>query len=195
MVPDHPLRMARVRLALDGLSVGDAFGECFFHPDRAQAILRGHRETPPAPWRYTDDTEMALAIAEVLEAHGGIHQDELAQAFARRYQKNPHRGYGATAFQILAAIHRGEPWHQASHEAFGGQGSMGNGGAMRVAPVGAYFANDLASVVEHARASAEVTHGHPDGQAGAIAVAVAAAWAWQNRDTPHRSGKDMLDTV
>ncbi len=192
---DHPLRMARVRLALDGLSVGDAFGECFFHPDRVQAILRGHRETPPAPWRYTDDTEMALAIAEVLDAHGGIHQDELAQAFARRYQKNPHRGYGATAFQILAAIHRGEPWHKASREAFGGQGSMGNGAAMRVAPVGAYFADDLASVVEHARASAEVTHGHPDGQAGAIAVAVAAAWAWQNRDHPLRSGKDMFDTV
>lgn len=59
---------------------------------------------------------------------------------------------------------------------FGGGGSMGNGGAMRFAPIGAYFADDFAAVVENARRSAEVTHAHPEGQAGAIAVAVAAAF-------------------
>jgi ADP-ribosylglycohydrolase len=58
---------------------------------------------------------------------------------------------------------------------------MGNGGAMRVGPVGAYFADDFDAVVENARASAEVTHAHPDGQAGAIATAVAAAQAWRVR--------------
>lgn len=52
---------------------------------------------------------------------------------------------------------------------------MGNGGAMRAAPVGAYFADDLDKVLCHARASAEVTHGHIEGIAGAMAVAVAAA--------------------
>ncbi len=49
---------------------------------------------------------------------------------------------------------------------------------MRVAPLGAYFADDLPCLVTEARASAEITHAHPEGQAGAIAVAVAAAWAW-----------------
>jgi ADP-ribosylglycohydrolase len=52
---------------------------------------------------------------------------------------------------------------------------------MRVAPVGGYFADDLTAVVSEARASAEVTHAHPDGVAGAVAVAVAAAWAWRSR--------------
>jgi ADP-ribosylglycohydrolase len=60
-----------------------------------------------------------------------------------------------------------------------GRGSLGNGGAMRVAPVGGYFADDIPVVVREARASAEVTHAHPDGMAGAVAVAVAAAWAWK----------------
>jgi len=69
------------------------------------------------------------------------------------------------------------PWRVASIAAFGGEGSMGNGGAMRAAPVGAYFAGDLEQVVDEARRSAEPTHAHPDGQAGAIAVAVAAAIA------------------
>jgi ADP-ribosylglycohydrolase len=52
---------------------------------------------------------------------------------------------------------------------------------MRVAPLGAYFAEDLEHCVEQARASSLVTHTHPEGVAGAIAVAVAAAIAWQLR--------------
>lgn len=52
---------------------------------------------------------------------------------------------------------------------------MGNGGAMRVAPIGAYFADDLDKVLYYARASAEVTHAHMEGIAGAMAAAVASA--------------------
>ncbi len=43
-----------------------------------------------------------------------------------------------------------------------GEGSLGNGGAMRVAPVGGYFADDLAAVIAKACASAEVTHAQRD---------------------------------
>jgi len=56
-------------------------------------------------------------------------------------------------------------------------GSMGNGGAMRAAPIGGYFSDDLKAAAEEAQRSAEVTHAHPEGQAGAAAVAVAAARA------------------
>ena len=123
---------------------------------------------------------MALSIVEVLELHGAIAevgQDALAAAFARRYRAEPHRGYGGTAHEILRGIGEGQPWRTAAGEAFSGMGSMGNGGAMRAAPVGAWFADDLERVVREARASAEVTHAHEEGQAGAIAVAVAAAGA------------------
>jgi ADP-ribosylglycohydrolase len=120
---------------------------------------------------------MALAIVEVLRRNGRIEQDQLASLFARRYRANPGRGYGGTAHGILEALGAGEPWQWVSGSVFGGMGSMGNGGAMRVAPLGAYWADDYARAVEQARASAEVTHAHAEGQAGAIAVAVAAAWA------------------
>jgi len=165
-----------MRLALDGLSVGDAFGQRFFFPPSVESLI-AERAFPAPPWPYTDDTEMSLGIAEVLRRHGRIEQDELAAVFGRRYVVNPMRGYGGTAHGILASLARGEPWRETSGEVFGGMGSMGNGGAMRVAPVGAYFADDLARVVAEARASAEVTHAHPEGQAGAIAIAVAGAWA------------------
>src|SRR6185436_13830866 len=81
--------------------------------------------------------------------------------------------------EILTAIARGVPWQEIAPSVFDGQGSMGNGGAMRVAPVGAYFADRIERVVDEARLSAEVTHTHEDAQAGAIAVAVGAAVAWR----------------
>lgn len=190
----HGERMARARLSLDGLSVGDAFGECFFGPD-GNGMASGRRK-PEGNWCVTDDTVMALSVSEVLERHGRVVPDVLAKLFADRYMRDPHRdlrSYGGAAHHILMAISKGIPWQTAAGMAFNGQGSMGNGGAMRVGPVGAYFADDLEAVVENARASAQVTHAHPDGQAGAIAAAVATAMAYRTRDLEARqAGREML---
>ena len=164
--------------------MGDAFGERFFGPNDEVEARIAARTPPPSPWGYTDDTEMALSIFAGLQELGAAVPDALALAFARRYQGDPQRGYGGTAHQILRAIAAGAPWREAAAAAFGGQGSMGNGAAMRVAPIGGYFADDLERVVSEARASAIPTHAHPDGQAGAIAVAVAAAMAWRTRARP-----------
>jgi ADP-ribosylglycohydrolase len=180
---DHTARRERALLSLDGLSVGDAFGERFFLPPSTASAMVEQRATPGGPWSYTDDTEMALSIVQVLNEYGRIDQDALARLFATRYRDNPYRGYGGTAHDILQALYQGEPWHRISAQVFGGTGSMGNGGAMRVAPLGAWFADDLGRVVTEAKASAQVTHFHPEGQAGAIAIAVAAAFAYRWRET------------
>jgi ADP-ribosylglycohydrolase len=171
--------MARVHRCLDGLSVGDAFGERFFGPPGTMSARIKARELPEGPWRWTDDTAMAVGIREVLEAHQHIAQDELAEIFARRFREDRWRGYGPKAQQILELIGVGEPWTVASLRPYR-DGSKGNGGAMRAAPVGAYFAEDLERVAVEARASAAITHAHPEGQAGAVAVALAAAWAIRN---------------
>src|SRR5688572_10972792 len=91
---DRRSRQDRARLSLDGLSVGDAFGECFFGDPR---IARGRvegRHPPPGSWRFTDDTAMAISLVRCLEQHGAIHQDELARLFAEEYKRDWHRGYG-----------------------------------------------------------------------------------------------------
>ena len=186
--------LVRAYLALDGLSVGDAFGEQFFvDPDAAKKQIE-ERRLPAPLWRYTDDTEMALSIVSVLRIHSGIEQDALAQSFAAHY--DPQRGYGPTTRGLLARIQQGEDWAEAARNLFGGAGSHGNGAAMRAAPIGGYFADDLEAVLHHARLSAEVTHQHPEGIAGAIAVAVAAALAWQlrNKASPV-CGRAFLDRI
>ncbi len=176
-------RLDRARLALEGLSVGDAFGELFFDPRLAGPLAEGTRPgLPPGPWPWTDDTAMALGIVEVLDDRGEVEPDALAAVFARRYAAEPHRGYGSGARDILAGIAAGGDWRELAGAAFGGAGSKGNGGAMRVAPVGAYFADDPEAAADNARRSARVTHAHPEGQAGAIAVALAAAAAARGRD-------------
>jgi ADP-ribosylglycohydrolase len=177
---DHVARLRRAHASLEGLSVGDAFGEQFFRAPGG--YLQMHKRTSPAPWPWTDDTQMALAIVDILGGRGTIVQDELARRFATRYE--PHRGYGAGAHRLLQAIRDGQPWREAARGLFGGQGSLGNGAAMRVAPLGAYFADDLERVVHEATLSAEVTHAHPEGIAGAIAVAVGAALVWRSRRQP-----------
>lgn len=174
----------RARLSLDGLSIGDGFGEHFFLPWVSETVTGENLPVPP--WNYTDDTEMAMAIIQVLEKCGEIDQDELAQTFARRFTDAPARGYGGGAIRLLDKISRGADWCEASSDLFGGQGSFGNGGAMRAGPLGAWFADDVDATIENARRSAEVTHAHVEGQAGAIAIALAAGWAWRWAQTEEK---------
>jgi ADP-ribosylglycohydrolase len=160
--------------SLTGLSVGDALGAQFFLAGRRPTDL-GAGIVPPAPWEWTDDTEMACSVVAELRDHGEIDQDRLATAFAHRCE--PYRGYGPGAVVILREIRDGRPWQEAARVVFAGAGSMGNGSAMRVPPLGAYFAASLDHAADQALRSAEVTHAHPEGVVGGIAVAVAAAFA------------------
>ncbi|HUQ08437.1 MAG TPA: ADP-ribosylglycohydrolase family protein [Kofleriaceae bacterium] len=169
--------LARARASLDGLSVGDAFGETFVVHKSHIASRTPVPATPASPWRWTDDTAMAVSIMRELIAKGDVDEESLAKRFADTYTAEPWRGYGGTAHGILTAIADGVWWEKAARAPFSGQGSKGNGSAMRVAPIGAYFAHDLDRAAAVALRSAHPTHLHRDGEAGAIAVAVAAALA------------------
>lgn len=171
-------RLRRARRSLEGLSVGDALGSL---------ATVGDRGVPAGPWPYTDDTAMALALVEALEEQGSIDPDDLFMRFARRYHAQPHRGYGMGMMLLFDQVRKGTPRAQAVGELFG-EGSFGNGAAMRVGPLGAYFAEDYDQVVQQARASALATHAHPEGSAGAIAIAVVAAAAV-------RGEKDLIGTA
>lgn len=64
---------------------------------------------------------------------------------------------------------------------------------MRAAPLGAYFASDPDELIAaKARASAEITHSHAEGIAGAIAVSIAAAVAWRNKSAGSASFAKIL---
>ncbi|HWQ92419.1 MAG TPA: ADP-ribosylglycohydrolase family protein [Clostridia bacterium] len=182
-----------MRVSLDGLSIGDALGEMFaYRPASAPERLKSN-DLPSGPWFHTDDTEMAISIVATLKSHGRIVQDAVAKRFYRRWERDPDRGYGGMTRMQMRELVCGKHWRETSANAFDGQGSMGNGGAMRVAPLGGYFADDPERAAAEAEASAIVTHTHPEGIAGAVATAVAASVAWQVRSMRSSSrAKELL---
>jgi diguanylate cyclase (GGDEF)-like protein len=176
-------------LSLTGLSVGDAFGQSLFFPQARTLIDR--RELPPAPWRWTDDTQLALSVVEELRLRGWIDQDYLARRMAWRYTTDPARGYGRSTRQVLGRIAQGEYFRVVSRSVYNG-GSFGCSGAARTAPLGAFFSSSPAKAAREAPLAAAVTHLHPEGLAGAQAVAVAAAIAAKPQ---HAVGGDYLQEV
>lgn len=177
--------------SMRGLTLGDAFGETwFFRPAGTLETALLERQLKDGPWLWTDDTAMALSLLRILDRHGRVDQDALAAEFAGAYAADPYRCYGASMHDVLRAIGDGEPWSVVTRRQFDGMGSWGNGAAMRVAPLGAWFADDLDTVVAEAARSAEVTHAHPEATAGAVAVAVAAALTV--RGVP---GEELIEAV
>jgi poly(ADP-ribose) glycohydrolase ARH3 len=130
---------------------------------------------------YTDDTQMTIGVVETLLERGRIDGDSLAARFVANY--HPDRGYGQGARALINAIAGGADWRVAAQEMFGGEGSLGNGAAMRVAPLGLYYAHDVTELLAQATCSAEVTHRHPIGIDAARLMAVAAALAARSAGT------------
>ncbi|MBB4698243.1 ADP-ribosylglycohydrolase family protein [Paractinoplanes abujensis] len=170
LFPDTRKALALASLA--GLSVGDALGAQHFVSAVDPAA------PPPGPWPWTDDTEEACCLVAVL-AEGDFDRDTFAELLGRHH--DPYRGYGPGAVVMLREIREGLPWPIAAAAAFDGQGSAGNGAAMRAAPLGAWHADSLAHAAAQGARAAEVTHAHAEGVAGGVAVTVAAAAAAAGR--------------
>ncbi len=104
---------------------------------------------------FTDDSVLTVAVAEAI-----LTGRSYADAIRKLGSRYPDAGYGGMFHQWLLDRDKG-PYH-----------SWGNGSAMRVSPV-AWAFDDVDTVLEEARKSAEITHDHPEGIKGAQATALA----------------------
>ncbi|MGD6742742.1 ADP-ribosylglycohydrolase family protein [Streptomyces sp. BH106] len=182
-------RLNRALSSLRGLSVGDALGSQFFVP--ANYPLLKARALPDGTWQWTDDTEMAASVVSVLATHERVDQDELARSFAER--QDVDRGYGPAVNRLLQQVREGEDWRTLASALFNGRGSWGNGAAMRIAPLGAYYADDPEQATHQAEISAYPTHQHREAVVGSMAVAAAAALVADPAGPP--TPQDLLDGV
>jgi len=132
------------------------------------------------PWRvgrYTDDTQMMLCVAEWLLEPEPHAPQRLLERFAETYE--PSRRYGPGTEAILRLFpEQKKNWRELSTMQFP-HGSFGNGSAMRVAPIGLAYRNDLKKAAATAIESSRPTHSHPLAYQAAVlqclAVAIAAA--------------------
>ncbi|MFH8617054.1 ADP-ribosylglycohydrolase family protein [Streptomyces sp. NPDC017979] len=185
--PDQ--RFQRALASLRGLSVGDALGSQFFVPSHYPLLKQ--RALPTGTWQWTDDTEMACSVLAVLSQHGRVDQDALARSFAEHHDFD--RGYGPAVNRMLRLIREGGDWRELAAALFNGQGSWGNGSAMRIAPLGAWYADDPEQATHQAEISSYTTHQHREAVTGAMAVAAAAALAAAPSGPP--GPEELLDGV
>ncbi|MEW6110222.1 MAG: ADP-ribosylglycohydrolase family protein [Nitrospirota bacterium] len=161
-------KIERFKGSILGLALGDSAGAPF--EGSCHALRDDFEKYLPGVLRYTDDTEMAIGVAESLAASGGLKPDDMAARFAGNY--NPFRGYGPATAAILNMIQSGVRWSEANTRVFR-EGSFGNGAAMRAAPLGLFYHDDRESLREAVEVASSITHSHPLGKEGAVILAYA----------------------
>ena len=161
--------------ALVGTGVGDAIGELAFrHPTREGLVAAVDRQEKLI---YTDDTAMAIGVASSLVQVGGLDQQHLGDTLRKNYRCEPWRGYASGPPTVFTRVEcDGLSYPEAAETLYDGQGSFGNGAAMRIAAIGLFFCESK-DLYGNACESASVTHAHPIGIDGAAVQAQAVAQA------------------
>lgn len=188
--------------AIVGLAVGDALGfPCEFrslaqilssfppagiddfvalHDPRWQGgVFIAGRERPAGT--FSDDTQMSIAVAEALLDSPEGDVDDVMQAMARRFVEwsradDNDRAPGNTCMTGCQNLAAGVSWRDA-----GVAESKGAGAPMRVVPIGLRYFRDRERLLEVARASSVLTHGHPAAVEASAAVSLAVALALEKK--------------
>lgn len=153
---------------LIGLALGDALCAPYEGGLIERSLWRIIGKTRDGKARFTDDTQMAMDVAQSLITNRGINQDHLAQTFAQNYRWS--RGYGPSASKVLKKIRAGYHWSTVNtlrHP----QGSFGNGAAMRIAPVALFHTYHPQKLKTAVTQVSVITHAHPLGIEGAQLIA------------------------
>ena len=164
-MPKNDLAMNRFGGCLLGLAVGDALGTTleFREPGSFDPIddIIGGGPFHLDPGQWTDDTSMALCLAESLIQCVGFNARHQMELYVRWYKHGylSSNGYcfdiGNTVSGALERfIRTGEPFAGSTDPL-----AAGNGSLMRLAPISMFYASRLSDAVEYAAASSRTTHG------------------------------------
>jgi ADP-ribosylglycohydrolase len=151
------------------IAIGDAYGSGFEFCPRAKIArandglhYEAHEKGIP-PGRYTDDTQMSVAVAELLLRADEPDGDAFADAFLAAYRRDPRPGYASHFAVLLQACASGAELRRRR-----APGSRRNGAAMRSVPLA--LVRDLDRLERIAHAQASVTHDSPEGRLSSVVV-------------------------
>ncbi|MDF2601739.1 MAG: hypothetical protein K0Q54_4562 [Methylobacterium brachiatum] len=182
----------RARGAFLGLAVGDALGATLefeprdMHPLHTEMLGGGPFNLKPGQW--TDDTSMALALAESLIAHPDFDPTDLMRRFVAWAEDGTYSCTG-TCFDIGLTTRQALSRFMRTGDPFAGStapDTAGNGSLMRVAPVALRALDDEARAVQIARDQSRTTH------AAAQAVEACDLFVRILREAIQGAGKDAL---
>lgn len=117
---------------------------------------------------FTDDTQFSITLAQSLIDCNGFDPDDISKRYVELFTSNTIRGYGRTTLMAIENLQAGHHWSVS-----GILGSWGNGTAMRAAPFGVFYKDDLYGLIEAATIDAKITHNSVEAVAGSLAIALA----------------------
>lgn len=168
------------------IAIGDAYGAGFeFAPqefvEKNNTMKRylPHAMGSLQAGQYTDDTQMSLAIAELILDDVAWTHKRVADKFVEVFHRDPRKGYAKGFQALLESVDTGSELIDKIRP-----NSFRNGAAMRSVPLGVF--EDVDELLNKARIQAEVTHNTPMGILSSQAVAIAShVWFHKNGCIQH----------
>ena len=160
-----PSPTQRAQGALIGLAVGDALGTTleFRTPGTFTPIedMVGGGPFGLRSGQWTDDTSMALCLAESLIEKETFDPEDQMTRYCRWWREG-HLSSTGTCFDIGNTVREALAAFEKSGQAFSGSEdpmSAGNGSLMRLAPIPIFYHRDAEAAIQYAGESSRTTHG------------------------------------
>lgn len=156
------------------IAIADAYGAGFEYADsslvRKSNNLAGYVRHPRhqlRPGNYTDDTQMSIAIAELILSEQEWSRENIARFFLEAFKRDPREGYASGFFRFLSEVGSADEFIARIRP-----DSDKSGAAMRASPIGVY--PSIREVIEKSTLQARLTHDTRDGIRSAVAASLMA---------------------
>jgi len=179
-----------------GVAIGDAFGagyefrfkdlKSYQDVKLEKYIKSAFTDSDHFPGMYTDDTQMSIAVAELLASNQVFSRENLADKFVECYKRDPIKRYAKGFQKFLDSVDSGEEFMANIHA-----DSERNGAAMRAVPIG--LVQDLDELIEYAKINASLTHNNPRGIASSVAIALMSHFAFYSN--PLHQDKEFVKLI
>ncbi|AOS46119.1 ADP-ribosyl-[dinitrogen reductase] glycohydrolase [Lacunisphaera limnophila] len=177
------------------LAIGDAYGAGFEYASKDFVAQHNnleryisHPKHRQLPGTYTDDTQMALAIAELLIEKSPWTKEVIAQKFVDVFKRDPRKGYSQRFYWFLREVKDGSEFLARIDPR-----STKSGAAMRAPPLG--LLKSEAEVLAKAEFQARLTHDTPEGVASAQAAALTAHYFAYGLGPAEKLGRYLSNQV
>ena len=176
------MELLKAQKMLLGLAIGDALGKEYENIPRIQIHindpLKGYKGGTGI---YTDDTQMSLAVAELMSSNLPFNEETLASSLVYAYRRDKRSGYSSFTKTMLETSWCGMDFLKS----VSGQDKLNrksDGSSMRAVPVGLF--PDTNEVIRHAQINSEITHSHPKAILASIGVALASHYSYYTYGDP-----------
>lgn len=174
------MNFTKAQRMLLGIAIGDAFGSGYEGKSREEIkeeiTMDGYRK---GKCKYSDDTQMTIAVSELLQSNFEFNEETLASNFVYAYRRDVRRGYSSTTKRILSDSYSGKGFLDRCAKR---KDRKTNGSAMRALPIG--LLKEVKEVANKAVINSVVSHTHPEAIKASVGIALTSHYFYYDQGEP-----------